>query len=245
MIILNAGIPRSGTVLVNAILRQILKITGAPVSQANPHGDELPRVIRGLQRSGKDKHRSVLLHLHTWHAEATRLLSDSPFVTGFINFRDPRDVCVSLMRLHDHDLETAAEMTTNSFTQFEYIIDALDLMVIPYELMVRDPAAHIFQIGQRLGVWLSMEDIERIQHETSVEKHEAIMKQVQDGKLDSLQKRPNRNRTLVEDTRSLINDRHIQSGVSGRWRTELNEADQARLNELFAPLVQRFGYADS
>lgn len=245
MIILNAGIPRSGTVLVNAILRQVLKIAGAPVSQANPHGDELPPMIRELQRSGKDKHRAVLLHLHTWHTDATKLLSGSPFVTGFINFRDPRDVCVSLMRLHDHDLETAAAMTTNSFTQFEATRAALDLMVIPYELLVREPAAHIFQIGQRLGVWLTMEDIGRIRRETSVEKHEAIMKQVQDGKLDSLQKRANRNRTLVEDTRTLINDRHIQSGASGRWRTELSAEDQARVSDLFAPLVQRFGYTDA
>lgn len=245
MIILNAGIPRSGTVLVNAILRQILKTTGAFVVQGNPHGEELPQLVRDVQRAGKDKYRTVLIHLHTWHHDATRLLADSPFVTGFINYRDPRDVCVSLMRLHDHDLETAATMTTNAFVHFESTIEALDLMVIPYEFLVRDPGAHIFQIGRRMGLWLGMEEVARIQKETSLKKHEAIMKQVQAGTLDSLQKRPNKNRMLVEDTKSLINDRHIQSGASGRWRSELSEADQAELNEKFAPLLQRFGYSSA
>ncbi|MEM7056416.1 MAG: sulfotransferase domain-containing protein [Pseudomonadota bacterium] len=243
MIIINAGIPRSGTVLVNAILRQILKLSGAAVSQANPHGDELPQLIRNIQRAGKDRHRAVVVHTHTWHSDATTLLANSPFVTGFINYRDPRDVCVSLMRLHDHDLEAAATMTTNSFTQFETTIAALDLMVIPYELLVREPSAHIFQIGRRLGLWLGMEDVAHIQDETSSEKHEAIMKKVQSGELDNLKKRSNRNRVLVEDTRSLINDRHIQSGASGRWRTELDEVEQAHVNEVFAPLLERFGYA--
>lgn len=243
MIILNAGIPRSGTVMVNAILRQILKTTGAFVTQANPHGEELPQLIRDVQRSGKDKYRSVLIHLHTWHTGATALLAGSPFVTGFVNYRDPRDVCVSLMRLHDHDLQTATTMTTNAFIHFESTVEALDLMVIPYELLVQNPGAHIFQIGRRLGIWLGMEEIERIRQETSADKHAAIMKKVQAGALENLQSRANTNRVLIEDPRSLINDRHIQSGAAGRWRTELSETDQRRVNDVFAPLIQRYGYA--
>lgn len=242
MIILNAGIPRSGTVLVNAILRQILKRTGTGVTQANPHGEELPRLIHDLQRAGKDRHRAVLIHTHTWHEDATILLANSPWATGFINYRDPRDVCVSLMRLHDHDLATALKMTQNSFSQFEDTTVALDLMVIPYELLVQNPAAHIYQMAQRLGIWLGLDDVAKIEAATSADQHRKIMEKVRDGALDTLQQRHNRNRVLVEDTMTLINDRHIQSGASGRWQTELDEDQQERVNEAFAPLLKRFGY---
>ena len=242
MIILNAGVPRSGTVFVNAILRQILKQSGAAVSQANPHGEELPRLIRELRRSGKERHRAVLVHTHTWHVDATGLLANSSWVTGFVNYRDPRDVCVSLMRLHDHDLDAAIQMTLNSFAHFDEMVAALDLMVIPYELLVLNPTAHIFQMARQLGVWLGIVDVARIQAATSSAEHRKIMEKVQKGELDTLQQRQNRNRVLVEDPRTLINDRHIQSGASGRWRTELDDAQQARVNGAFASLLERFGY---
>lgn len=243
MIIINAGVPRSGTVLVNAILRKILFMSGAAVTQSNPHGEELPRMLRDLRRSGKERYRAIIVHTHTWHADATKLLDGSPWATGFINYRDPRDVCVSLMRLHDHDLNAAMTMTQNSFTQLETTIAALDLMIIPYELLAKDPASHIFQIGRQLGFWLSLSDVERIAQETSVQEHTQIMQKVQDGTLENLQHRKNKNRVLAEDPKTLINDRHIQSGASGRWRSELDEAQQAQVNEVFQPLLQKFGYS--
>ncbi len=68
------------------------------------------------------------------------------------------------------------------------------------------------------------------------------MEDVQAGNMDGLNRRENRHRVLVEDVRTLINDRHIQSGASGRWRGELTEDQQKTINERFAPLLQRYGY---
>ena len=242
MIVFNAGVPRSGTVLVNAILRQIFEANGIRIAQANPHGEALPRLIRTLQRTAQDRYKTVLVHTHSWDAEAARLTRGSPFVTGFINYRDPRDVCVSLMRLHDHDFETAAKMTLASFRIFDAMAHEEDLMVLPYERLVADKPGHIFQIAHRLGFWLGQDQVDRIDAETSVDRHKAVMEKVQAGETEGLARRNNTNRVLVEDPKTLINDRHIQSGASGRWRRELSDADQTAANECFADLLKRYGY---
>lgn len=242
MIIFNAGVPRSGTVLVNAILRQIFEIRGVRIAQANPHGPALPRLLNTLQTTAQDRYKTVLIHTHSWDKESARLVQSSPFVTGFINYRDPRDVCVSLMRLHDHDFDAAAKMVLASFAIFEAMAREADLMILPYEMLVADKPGHIFQIAQRLGFWLGHDQVARIDQATSIDQHKAVMEKVQAGEMDGLARRNNTHRVLVEDTKTLINDRHIQSGASGRWREELSEADQQAASQRFADLLKRYGY---
>ena len=244
MILLNAGVPRSGTVLVNAILRQILDANEIPYTLANPHGPELPELIHDLQRSAMDRYRVTLVHTHSWDADTAGMLRGSPFVTGFINYRDPRDVCVSLMRLHDHDFDTAARMVLASFSAFEAAVRDNSPMVIPYEMLTADRQGHIFQIAQRLGFWPGMETVARIDAATSIGRHRTIMERVRSGEMEGLAHRRNTNRVLAEDPKTLINDRHIQSGASGRWRAELPEHEQHAANERFADLIRRYGYAD-
>lgn len=244
MIILNAGVPRSGTVLVNAILRRILDAGGVTCDQFNPHGPELPDLVHRLQQSAMDRHKVSLIHTHSWDTDTAAMLKGSPFVVGFVNFRDPRDVCVSLMRLHDHDFQTAARMVLASFSAFEATALDIDPMIIPYELLIADRPGHIFQIARRLGFWPRLESIARIDEATSVDRHRSIMQKVQTGAMEGLTRRRNTNRILAEDPKTLINDRHIQSGATGRWRTELSEAERNAANERFSGLIRRFGYPD-
>ena len=242
MLILNAGVPRSGTVLVNAIVRTLLAQRGIGVAQANPHGAELPALVRRLQRGGDHRHKAVLVHTHSWSAEAEALLAGDADVLAFANYRDPRDVCVSLMRLHEHSFDDTMTVVESYFAAFEATVAALDAMVIPYELLVAGREAHIFQIARALGFWPTLDQVRAVDEETSVDRHRRIMDEVNAGTVEDLAVRDNRNRTLREDRRTLINDRHIQSGVAGRWRGELDEAQQKEINVRFAPLLKRYGY---
>lgn len=244
MIVFNAGVPRSGTVLVNAILRQIFETNGIRIAQANPHGQALPKLLNTLQNTAQDRYKTVLIHTHSWDGESARLTRGSPFVSGFINYRDPRDVCVSLMRLHDHAFDAAAQLTLASFSVFEAMARDAGLMVLPYEMLVADKPGHIFQIAKRLGFWLGHDQVARIDEATSVDRHKAVMEKVQAGEMDGLARRNNTNRVLVEDPKTLINDRHIQSGATGRWRQELTDADQKAASQRFADLLKRFGYPE-
>ncbi|MEM7188133.1 MAG: sulfotransferase domain-containing protein [Pseudomonadota bacterium] len=244
MIILNAGVPRSGTVLVNAIVRAVLSRERVPLAQANPHGKELPALIRRLKRQGFDQLKHILIHTHNWDGETSRLLAGAANVTGFANFRDPRDVCVSLMKLHDLDFEDMLEATDRYFAAFAEMLDVLDLMVVPYELLVSDKRAMIFQIARRLGVWLPLDQIDAIDDETSLDRHRSVMEKVRAREVDEVVERRNRSRILVEDKRTLINDRHIQSGAQGRWRTELDDAQREVLCTRLKPILEQYGYSD-
>ncbi len=213
MIILNAGVPRSGTVLVNAILRELLRENRITVAQANPHGPALGRLLSTLRMNGQHLHKTVLVHTHSWDDDAARQIAAMPETVIFGNFRDPRDVCVSLMRLHDHDYETAMRLVTGSFNALDNMCTAARVLTIPYELLVTEKRAHIFQIAQRIGLWPRLDQVARVDAATSVDQHRKVMDQVKAGEIDGLTRRSNTNRVLVEDPKTLINDRHIQSGA--------------------------------
>lgn len=243
MIILNAGIPRSGTVLVNAIMRELFRLAGREIRQENPTQQELPTLIGSLQKSGADASETVVIHTHTCDGETTRLLRGNRNVRGTLNFRDPRDVCISLMRLHDHDLEKSA-LNVEAYVQHFFATAAsVNLMLVPYELLVFEKRTHIFQIARQLGLWPSMAAVEQVNQLTSIDRHREVMEKVRAGRMPELTIRRNSKRDLVEDPQSLINDRHIQSGTSGRWRQELDEDAQKALTERFAPVLKRLGYA--
>ena len=243
MIVLNAGVPRSGTVLVNAILRRLFDGAGVPVAQTNVHGGELTQLVRRLVDTGQDRHKTVIVHTHSWDGETAATLRGSTHFAGFLNYRDPRDVCVSLMRLHEHDFDTAAKMTEASFRIFEATQRSADVMVIPYEILTADRRGSIFQIARRLGLWPGLDRVAEIDAETSIDRHRKVMEKVQARELDHLAERHNTNRVLVEDRDTLINDRHIQSGAQGRWRQELPSDLHDVANERFHEILKRYGYA--
>ncbi len=243
MLVLNAGIPRSGTVLVNAIVREWLRRRGIRYQQANPHGDELASTVAFVRRHWRSRWHHYILHTHSWDAATGAELGGDSNLVAFANFRDPRDVCVSLMRLHDHDFESAAGMTRNAFTVFQQMCRDIEPVLIPYELLVADRRSHIFRIGQCLGMAPRLSAVEEIDEATSIDRHRAVMEAVQQGRGERLVKRNNPKRVLVEDADSLINDRHIQSGAAGRWRSELTAAQMDAANERFSDLLDIYGYA--
>ena len=243
MIIFNAGVPRSGTVLVNAMIRALLAQRSIPVVQANPHGQQLPDLIRQILRLGEYRHRPFLVHTHSWSEETERVLGDKDQTIAIANYRDPRDVCVSLMRLHDLTFDEGQQAVQAFFREFEGMVAALDALVIPYELLIAAPGAHCFQIARHLGLWPTFDQIDAVVEETSIDRHRKTMQDVQAGQVAQMTERQNRRRVLREDRKTLINDRHIQSGVSGRWRDELDVEQQAQANEAFKPILERYGYA--
>lgn len=242
MIIFNAGVPRSGTVLVNAMIRTLLAQTGTGVIQTNPHGPQLPALTRQLRRQGHYRHQPVLVHTHSWDRDTQRMLTGDPHVLAFANYRDPRDVCVSVMALHELTFEDACQAVPEYFQAFEALVHALDAMVIPYEMLVRAHETHCFQIARRLGLWPGFDQVRQAVEKTSIERHRRIMQDVRDGRVADVTERENRHRLFREHRMTLISDRHIQSGAVGRWREELSEEQQEAANAAFEAILDRYGY---
>ena len=238
MIIFNAGVPRSGTVMVGAILRAICSAPEKTVMLANPHGPQLPELLQTIAKHRWNPRHTLLVHTHSWDAESARLVAAMSNVTGFITHRDPRDVCVSLMTLHDIHFEAAVHMTLHSFDAFSRMAAATAWPTIAYSELVSDKAGQIRRIAAYLRHPLSTGDVEHIDRKSSVEKHRAIMEKVRLGQTADIRERHNSRRILREDSETLINDRHIQSGQTGRWQQELTPRQQERATFVFATILK-------
>jgi Sulfotransferase domain len=235
MLWLSLGVPRSGTILVFNMLREILTRKQVPFRQVNTNYPETAQFFET-----HDYKDNVLMHAHNVLPPVQQALTRKD-VIAFFNFRDPRDVLVSMMRLHDYTFEKCMELTDISFAHYRIARKFRRIMFIPYDHLINAPEAFIFQLAQRLGVYLPLTVVAEIEKATSLEAHKKVMKDVARA-TEGVQVRRNPKRTLKESTTHFINDRHIQSGRSGRWKKELTAAQQREVNEHYQDLLQELGY---
>ena len=234
-LILSLGVPRSGTILIFNVLREALALRGIPFTTVNTNYPETTAFLSGYDFSGR-----VLMHAHNVLPEVQKVLS-RPDVQAFFNYRDPRDVLVSMKKLHDYDFQKCMELVEISFAQLTTARRFPGVMFIPYPHLMAAPETLIFQVAQKAGVFLGLEEVARIRKATSIENHTKIMKQVGSEQVP-VQVRRNPKRTMRESTVHFINDRHIQSGRSGRWMRELTAEEQGIATRHFKPLLLELGF---
>lgn len=237
MLILSLGVPRSGTILVFNIIREILTRQNVPFSSVNTNYPETTAFL-----SSYDFSRNVLMHAHNLLPAVQKVLP-RPDVHAFFNYRDPRDVVVSMMRLHDYSFEKCMELADISFAQYREARRYPKIMLIPYEQLMESTGTFIGRIAGRLGLAIARQEAAEIREATSLEAHKRIMREVAGEKIE-VQLRRNPRRTLRESTTYLINDRHIQSGRPGRWRDELTPAQRRLASAHFLPLLRELGFED-
>ncbi|MCG6902506.1 MAG: hypothetical protein LJE68_07470 [Rhodobacter sp.] len=138
------------------------------------------------------------------------------------------------MKLHDLAIDEAAPLVLESFAAITRMATATSWPVIEYSSLSADKPGNIRRIAHHLGFRTPPGSVRRIAAETSVARHREIMERVRAGKVANLIERQNSKRILREDAETLINDRHIQSGKTGRWRQELAPHEQARANREFS-----------
>jgi hypothetical protein len=234
MLVLSLGVPRSGTVFVFNVLREIWTARGVEFSSVNTNYPETAAFLRRHDFLG-----NVLLHAHNVLPEVQRVLP-RPDVRAFFNYRDPRDVVVSLMRLHDYTFEKCMELAEIAFAQYRQARNFPSILFIPYSRIASAPESLIAEIAGRIGVALETDEVARIRESTSIERHRDIMRAVGAGEVE-VQVRRNPRRVLRESRTHFINDRHIQSGAEGRWRTELSAEQRDIATRKFAPLLAELG----
>ena len=234
-LVMSLGVPRSGTTLVFNVLREILTRRDVEFRAINANYPETEAFFRRYRFRG-----NVLLHAHNVLPGVQKALTRRD-VTAFFTTRDPRDVVVSMMQLHDYTFERCLELVEISFEQFRAARRFPRVTFIPYEHLMAAPGALIFQIGLRLGTFLPLVEVDEIRAQTSLEAHRRIMADVAAGTVE-VQERRNPVRTLRESRTHFITDRHIQSGRPGRWREELDTAQRQVATERFRPLLTELGY---
>ena len=242
MLILNMGIPRSGTTWAFNVFRHILDRRGLAYDIANPSGG--PAVDAVL--ASVAPRRNMIVHFHEV-TENVIQRAGSTDCAAFFNVRDPRDVVVSQMHLHDAGLAEAIKMTMAAFWSLQQASGIPDLMLIPYEHIKDHAEALIYQMALRIGHFISPREAAEIAELTSIGKHREKMQQVaqRHGEPESGVKRVFSGwRHVKYDESSLITDKHIQSGETGRWKKELDPQQQEELNKAFASILKQLGFVE-
>jgi len=235
MLVLSLGVPRSGTTFVFNVLRELWTARRVKFSSVNTNYPETASFLKGHDFKG-----NVLLHAHNVLPEVQRVLS-RPDVRAFFNYRDPRDVVVSMMKLHEYTFEKCMELVEISFAQYRTARKFPSIMFIPYSAVVGEPLKVIGDLAARLDIAVDAREIARIGKATDIEAHRDVMRAVGRSQIP-VQVRRNPRRVLKESKRHFINDRHIQSGAEGRWREELDAGQQDIARRRFGPLLVELGY---
>jgi hypothetical protein len=233
LLYLNGGMPRSGTVWVMNVIQKLGSLTGRSMKRINANTpQEVDAAIRSYSYGAH-----TLVHFHDV-PDVVPQVSRESFARIFYNYRDPRDVVVSQMRLHDASLEAAIEKTQIALSHFSNIFNAERVLIIPYLHILESPRAVIHFIANHMGVVVKEEHLGLIEKETSFEAHREKMEKVLRGE-GNLQSTDTGFRHIKHDSETFINDRHIQSGKIGRWKEELNEDQQLKVNEAFKEFVEK------
>lgn len=242
MLIVNGGYPRSGTVLVGAIICAVLQLRNLGWQRYNPQERRDLVEFENKVRTWPSDGAALLVHTHLANADVLRALAARQDAVIFWNHRDPRDVVVSLRKLHDLPLDRALAAVQVYGRVEQLAAHFPNVQRLRYEDFTRNPPALVAHIARKLGWELGEEQIAQIVQDTSVQQHRKIMEDVAQETLPGVRVLPTQTRMLREDPETLINDRHIQSGATGRWRKELTDDEKAIVAEVLDPLVDALGY---
>ncbi|MGB0800103.1 MAG: hypothetical protein ACPGRD_12370, partial [Planktomarina sp.] len=211
MILLNAGLPRSGTILVNTIMRGILNAQKIPFAVHNPNHADLPKILSRITNSQSFKWQTHLIHLHTWDATSNAIYDRFPdhfMVT--VNRRDPRDCAVSMAKLHELPMERAAQNIAAFQSQMAFLQSRTHALPLRYEYLTKAKSGYIDQIAMHMGFTLTPTQLQTIDDDTNKDKIQAMAQAVADGDVPTRGIKGSQ-RILKEHAETHINDRHIQS----------------------------------
>ncbi len=241
MIILNMGIPRSGTVWAFNVFRAVWQVAGVQfrTEQWNSESDVKCRL------SGISAAEHILIHTHDLTPDV-ELLARRPGVRSFFSYRDPRDVVVSQMKLHDVSFDIAVRMTEFAYQNLPCAMTLPGIMFLPYDHIVAHAPAVIFQMAARVDILLSHQMVDKIALSNNLERNRRTMDLLNRGTAATGGSGIESLNTGVREIRyckaSLITDRHIQSGRTGRWRDELSADQQQHVCGVFAPVIKSLGF---
>ncbi|MCA9040942.1 MAG: hypothetical protein KDA65_11390 [Planctomycetaceae bacterium] len=237
MITLALGIPRSATTWAFNVCRHLYDFQGRQYKIYNP-GDylEMEELVATL-----DLQEDAIIHGHDLTPNL-RELAKLDHVRPFFNYRNPCDIVVSQIKLHDLDLEMAMQITANAYTYLEPAMAMPGIMLIPYDHATTQQEAIIYQMATKLSIFLPLNKAREIAEATSFEKHKKVMENVNQEEAEDVGVMYTSSRKIRFSETHLINDRHIQSGKNGRWREELSPSDQQKVLERFTPLLKVLGF---
>lgn len=98
-------------------------------------------------------------------------------------------------------------------------------------------------MGLRMGQFLTHSEVMSIVAQTDLSQHKKTMEKVASGAQEAATESIfSGARNVQYDPETLITDRHIQSGKSGRWKDEMNNSQQEEATRIFSEVIQKLGF---
>ncbi len=153
-------------------------------------------------------------------------------------YRDPRDCVASLMTFTNDPFQRAMRRTTGFLEELTLYQQSRNTLLIRYEDMIRDTAAHVRMVTDYLGVQLDDAGIRWIDGQTNIDRAREVSAELKTRPDDAVV----RQESHRVDPATNLHDNHIHSGKVGRWRDELTPEQQETLAKQFRPWLISLGY---
>lgn len=226
-IVLNCGGPRSGSTLLNIIIKEVL-VEG--LKQESNYIDN----CEGFRRKLSCFNHLTLVKTHRYFWNVGYLIRRNQIV-AFMTHRDMRDVSVSLLKKGwIEDIESfvnSKELKQIEYTSLAYA-SLPGMHVISYDELVDDTNNVISQVATRLGVELTVDKVNLIAQKVSADN---VKK-----KINAISASVDIDQGVDESTGLHVN--HIHDPVSGKWKKHLNSLEASLIARDTKEYNQRFGY---
>lgn len=236
MLIVNGGLPRSGTVLVGLILQEVFAHHKLDFLSVNLHGDSLRSFVENYGSSPRSQYVNYLIHTHTW----SDYFSHNNGIV-FWNHRHPLDALVSIMELHDKTYEEGLKFMIASINDGKFMEDR-PRFSIPYELLTQHQEAYVNCIANLIGLPMHAKMCSSISDALSLAKVKNKVSQISSTEYIDKRYIKNSKRTMIEDSKTFLNDRHIQNGKYMRYKSELDEHQIVLATKALQPFLDKYGY---
>lgn len=157
---------------------------------------------------------------------------------NIVTYRDPRDVLVSLHDFKGWSIEDGVRAILHEMPYIETFWKHDRSLKLRYEDMKEDPKVEIRKIAQFLRVQVDDVFVERLHEHTSTDTARKISESLPALQGDAVRQEEDH---LVH-REQLLHTGHVLDGAVGKWRTRLDERQQAFVGEHLASSVQLLGY---
>lgn len=190
-----------------------------------------------LEEADFEEEKFVVIKAHTPGPKTLERI-DNGVVKNVCTFRDPRDAVASRRTFQDEPFEESMEWIKRNIKFMHRYAQTQQTLFIRYEDMMRDSLSQIRALGRYLGADLNERLIRDLDHNTNFARSRAMASRVKELPSEQLYQ----DRTHTVDRLTNLHENHIQSGKTGRWRTELTEEENRVLLNAFGKILVSLNY---
>ena len=226
-VVLNCGGPRSGSTLLNIIIKEILLVR---LSSENNYVD----TTTDLSKKLSSYNHFNLIKTHRYFFNIPKLIKKGQ-VIAFMTHRDIRDVTVSLKQKgwvqNVKDFVFSKDLKQIAFSSIAYArVNGMN--ILSYEQLMDNPAGVISFVSEKLNVQLSEEQVGKIENNVS---RENVIR-----KIETLKMIGGDESSLDVSTGLHID--HIKDGKSGKWKELLTHEEKDMIAKECSEYLTLFNY---